>query len=506
MGSTDSASPREADVIPVDSPDRAPTLTGEGQLLVLEDEGVFFTRSRGEVYVFNTAATYLWCALDAGWTAPDLASVCADAWDVPTETATTRIATTLREWWALGYVDSPGPWAPEPLAFDTALRWLVESPGLRDAFRRSPAEVARRLRIDPLREALFLSLDPQALDRQAALLATARHRLSESAVPALPALVSTPGGEFVAPLPRIARARLAQARSRPIERQYRMLSTVFRVRYGNEDQARRVDPALAHLSALIDSPGDVVLDIVETDIGPAVIEDLAPIALCETLDHLTPVIKSLLRGRALARHDFLMEIHAGVVAAGDRCLLLPGPPGSGKSTLTAGLCHAGFTYFSDEVAVLEDDLRLCPVPLGLGVKPGAVAPLSSLWTGVSDLVVHDREDGQRVRYLTLPPDRCAAPQSRLPVGWIVFPTYHPDAKTELRPLSRPEALRRLMRECLVLPAGLDEADVARLVRWLRACRCYELPMSSLSDAVALVRTLCADDGMDVGPAARSPRH
>jgi len=59
--------------------------------------------------------------------------------------------------------------------------------------------------------------------------------------------------------------------------------------------------------------------------------------------------------------------------------------------------------------------------------------------------------------------------------------------TELRPVSRPQALRRLLRECLVLPERLDRGDVESLVHWIRSLECLELPMSSLVDAVDLVK-------------------
>ena len=61
--------------------------------------------------------------------------------------------------------------------------------------------------------------------------------------------------------------------------------------------------------------------------------------------------------------------------------------------------------------------------------------------------------------------------------------------TELRPVSRPEALRRLLHECLVLPERMDRAGVESLVHWIRSVECFELPMSSLTDAVDLVKRL-----------------
>jgi hypothetical protein len=206
-------------------------------------------------------------------------------------------------------------------------------------------------------------------------------------------------------------------------------------------------------------------------------------------------MKDLLRQIALNRDEFFLELHAGVVSDGERCIVLPGAPGSGKTTLTAGLVFSGFDYFSDEVALLDEgSLRLRPVPLGLGIKPGAVDVLGQLFPEVPYLQVHSREDGQRVRYLSLTAAQTAPPDVRREARWLIFPSYGRELDTTLKPISRPAALRRLVREITVLPKPLDEARVEALVRWMRELRCYELSMNSLDRAVNLVKNLCLREG------------
>jgi hypothetical protein len=89
-----------------------------------------------------------------------------------------------------------------------------------------------------------------------------------------------------------------------------------------------------------------------------------------------------------------------------------------------------------------------------------------------------------------PAGRPRDPERSHAVRWVIFPHYDAGAITSLRPLSRPEALRRLLRECLALPDSLDRAGVESLVRWIRTVDCFELPMSSLADAVGLVKQHC----------------
>jgi hypothetical protein len=62
-------------------------------------------------------------------------------------------------------------------------------------------------------------------------------------------------------------------------------------------------------------------------------------------------------------------------------------------------------------------------------------------------------------------------------------------KSSLRPLDRPNGLRRLLDESLVLPDLLDRNKVETVVRWMREVQCFELPMSSLETGVALMQSL-----------------
>jgi hypothetical protein len=124
----------------------------------------------------------------------------------------------------------------------------------------------------------------------------------------------------------------------------------------------------------------------------------------------------------------------------------------------------------------------------LTLKPGAIGLLTRYYPKLDQLPPHLREDGQTVYYLN-PIGRPAESERSFPVGWIIFPHYAPDVATELRPVNRPEALRRLLDECLVLSERMDRTGVESLVHWIRGVECFELPMSSLTDAVDLVKRL-----------------
>lgn len=112
-------------------------------------------------------------------------------------------------------------------------------------------------------------------------------------------------------------------------------------------------------------------------------------------------------------HSFLLDIHAGVIGDGKYCYLLPAESGSGKSTLTAALVHSGFEYFSDEVALLdENNFHVQPAPMATCVKNTGVKTLSRYYPELPQLKEHLRGDGKRVRYM--PPGKTHYRQMAFP--------------------------------------------------------------------------------------------
>jgi hypothetical protein len=66
-------------------------------------------------------------------------------------------------------------------------------------------------------------------------------------------------------------------------------------------------------------------------------------------------------------------VHAGVVAVGDRGIVLPGPSHAGKTHLVHALARAGATYYSDELAVVDEDGLLHPYAKPLTIRQAGTA-------------------------------------------------------------------------------------------------------------------------------------
>ena len=130
------------------------------------------------------------------------------------------------------------------------------------------------------------------------------------------------------------------------------------------------------------------------------------------------------------------------------------------------------------------NLILAEAAPGRPVAGGPAALVAALEAG--DARPHVREDHVRVRYLTPPRESLPLSDEPQPVRWIVFPRYTEGGRTELRPLSRPATLRRLLDESYIALDRLNRDKVASLVQWMRTVECFELSLSSLDEAVPLL--------------------
>jgi hypothetical protein len=275
-----------------------------------------------------------------------------------------------------------------------------------------------------------------------------------------------------------------------VEAHYRLLKTTVLIRYASRAQLRMVDAVIGHLKVEDAVAADFVLDIAavawgENQLASNIYCDRQPEDKAEKLSKLGPLVKSALWVTAVNSYDFLLNLHAGVVTKGKCAILLPAESGSGKSSLTAALTHAGFGYLSDEVGLVErGTFRVPPVPLGVCVKAKGWDLMSRYFPELVTLPIHLRNDGKVVRYL---PPRPATLQSQPAlITHIFFPRYGKGEVTRLEPLSRSVGFTRLMDQCVALSRRLDRDNVGDMIRWIAKIDCYALPFSSLDEAVALI--------------------
>jgi hypothetical protein len=254
-----------------------------------------------------------------------------------------------------------------------------------------------------------------------------------------------------------------------------------------------VDAVIGHLKSEESADPNFIIDISATGwaedgnrhICSHIYCDGQPDSQAMKLSWLGPLVKTALWMTAVNAYDFLLNLHAGVVAKGTNCILLPAASGSGKSSLTAALTHSGFSYFSDEVGLIQrSTLQVVPVPLAVCVKSTGWDLMSRYYPEIATLPKHKRDDHKIVCYI--PPRPAAVRHEPGLISHIFFPHYAEGETTRLEPLSRSVAFTRLMDQCVALRHRLDRDNVSDMVSWIGKIDCYSLRFSSLDEAVALV--------------------
>ena len=180
-------------------------------------------------------------------------------------------------------------------------------------------------------------------------------------------------------------------------------------------------------------------------------------------------------------HQFLI-IHAAALEKNGRAVVLPGPPGAGKSTLTAYLAHNGWRLLSDELALLSlTDGRLTPLARPVSLKNQSIDIIAQ---AVPDAVLSARtEDTAKgtVALMKAPADSQQRIAETAPAAWIVFPRFQADAVGTLEPRSKADTLLELGRNAFNYSIH-GKLGFDLLARVVDDCACFTFTYSSLQEA------------------------
>jgi HprK-related kinase A len=156
------------------------------------------------------------------------------------------------------------------------------------------------------------------------------------------------------------------------------------------------------------------------------------------LQHAFPMFEWGLNWCVSSRAHRYLIVHAAVLERHGRAVILPAPPGSGKSTLTAALAgKGGWRLLSDELTLVELGTGLLvPNPRPISLKNASIDIIRAY---VPDAVlsppVHDTTKGT-VAHMRAPGAAVARAADCARPAWIVFPHYAAGAATTLEPLAR----------------------------------------------------------------------
>ncbi len=173
--------------------------------------------------------------------------------------------------------------------------------------------------------------------------------------------------------------------------------------------------------------------------------------LCGVASYVELETERLLAGRIV--------FHAAVVTGEAGTLAAFGRSTAGKTTLAVALIELGFSYVTDDAAIVEEDGAISPHPRPLRLREGAAALLGSLG-GRFERVAHVAEPGLVLDYL-VPTEAATAVASCRPSA-VAF-LERDRAELAIEPISAAEATARMLEHTLAAAPSPETLRRARKV-------------------------------------------
>ncbi|NNG24193.1 HprK-related kinase A [Telluria aromaticivorans] len=183
-------------------------------------------------------------------------------------------------------------------------------------------------------------------------------------------------------------------------------------------------------------------------------------------------------------HSYLL-IHAAVLERDGCAVILPAPPGSGKSTLCAALASRGWRLLSDEMTLVRPtDVALVPMPRPVSLKNASIGVMQAFAPqAVFGPAVPETVKGTIAHMRPSAASIAAAGRVARPTH-IMFPRYQAGAATSLAPMPKARMFMGVADNAFNYPI-LGATGFDTLARMVDACEGFEFCYSSLDEAMAV---------------------
>ena len=187
-------------------------------------------------------------------------------------------------------------------------------------------------------------------------------------------------------------------------------------------------------------------------------------------------------------HCYLV-IHGAVLEKNGRALILPAPPGSGKSTLCAALATRGWRLLSDELTlVAPETIDVTPMCRPVSLKNQSIKIIQDFEPTVRFGPTSFDTTKGTVGHMCAPAASVLRSQETAHPAWVVFPKYTAGAAAQL--VAQPKAatcMRVAENSFNYSMMGLRGFET--VTQLVDRCDCYEFTYSNLNEAIAIFDAL-----------------
>ncbi len=219
------------------------------------------------------------------------------------------------------------------------------------------------------------------------------------------------------------------------------------------------------------------------------VEPFTPLPQSQAL----PMIEWGLNWCITAYSQHVLILHAAAIARNNRAVIMPAPPGSGKSTLCAALVNRGWRLLSDELTIIRLDtgkviglarpvnLKNRSIDIISDFAPEAflTKPIRDTTKGTVALMAPSAESVRDVAQMATP---C----------WMILPRYKAGAPTSLVPMQTGTAFLQIADNAMNYHV-LGVKGFKAVGQLVDRCRHFTFEYSRLEEAIARFDLLASED-------------
>lgn len=197
-------------------------------------------------------------------------------------------------------------------------------------------------------------------------------------------------------------------------------------------------------------------------------------------------------------HQYLI-IHSAIIEKNGYGLIMPGTPGSGKSTLCAALVNRGWRLLSDEMALLSlADGLIYPAPRPVSLKNQSIQIIKKFApNALFGDVIPDTLKGD-IAHMAVPESSLLGQSKPVKLAYLVFPHYQAGAEKRLIEVPKSRALMTLAEHAFNFNI-LGEQGFNIMANMVDQVGCFDFTYSDLDTALEGVDSLLR------GPQVKSVR-